>query len=96
MDNLWLKVENIEAKGEMACFEQFLLLSLCFLKAVCCRWGQKASIWGKGLRRYVNNFWLKLDVKSHECKHNIENHTVIIRKTAVFVSKLLEQTQAIH
>ena len=36
-DNLWLKVENIVAKGEIACFEQFLLLSLCFQKAVCCR-----------------------------------------------------------
>ena len=24
------KVENIVAKGEMACFEQFLLLSQCF------------------------------------------------------------------
>ena len=34
MDNLWLKVENIVAKGEIACFEQFLLLSLCFQKAV--------------------------------------------------------------
>ena len=37
MDNLWLKVENIVAKGEIARFEQFLLLSLCFPKAVCCR-----------------------------------------------------------
>ena len=35
MDNLWLKVENIVAKGEIARFEQFLLLSLCFQKAVC-------------------------------------------------------------
>ena len=32
MDNLWLKVENIAAKGEIACFEQYFLLSL-----VCCR-----------------------------------------------------------
>ena len=30
MDNLWLKVENIVAKGEIAQNEQFLLLSLCF------------------------------------------------------------------
>ena len=30
MDNLWLKVEDIVAKGEIA---QFLLLSLCFQKA---------------------------------------------------------------
>ena len=28
MDNLWLKVENIVAKGEIARFEQFLILSL--------------------------------------------------------------------
>ena len=33
MDNLWLKVENIVAKGEIARFEQFLLLWLCFQKA---------------------------------------------------------------
>ena len=32
MDNLGLKVENIVAKREIACFEQFLLLSLCFQK----------------------------------------------------------------
>ena len=37
MDNLWQKVEHIVAKGEIACFVQFLLLSLCFQKAVCCR-----------------------------------------------------------
>ena len=34
MDNLWLKMENIVAKGEIARFEQFLLLSLCFQKDV--------------------------------------------------------------
>ena len=32
MDNLWRKVENIVAKGEIARFVQFLLLSLCFQK----------------------------------------------------------------
>ena len=32
MENLWLKVENMVSKGEIACFEQFLLLSLCFKK----------------------------------------------------------------
>ena len=31
------KMKNIVAKWEIACFEQFLLLSLCFQKAVCCR-----------------------------------------------------------
>ena len=50
MDNTWLKVENIVAKGEIACFEQFLLLSLCHLLQRL----QKASIWGKGLSK--NNF----------------------------------------
>ena len=30
MNNLWLNVESIVAKGEIARFEQFLPLSLCF------------------------------------------------------------------
>ena len=30
IDNLWLKVKSIVAKREIACFEQFLLLSICF------------------------------------------------------------------
>ena len=37
MDNLWQKVENIVANGEIARFEQIILLSLCFLKVVCYR-----------------------------------------------------------
>ena len=37
MDNLLLKVENIVAKREIAHLGQFLLLSLCFQNAVCCR-----------------------------------------------------------
>ena len=48
MDNLWLKVENIVAKGEIARFEQFLLLSLCFQKADCCRGVRKRLYEGKG------------------------------------------------
>ena len=59
MDNLWLKVENIVSKGEIARFEQFLLLSLCFPKAFCCR-HQKASIWGRGLSRQLCSRWLLL------------------------------------
>ena len=47
-DNLWLKVGNIVAKGEIACFEQFLLLSLCFQKAVCCRGVRKRLYVAKG------------------------------------------------
>ena len=52
MDNLWLKVENIVSKGVIAHFEQFLLLSLCFQKALLQR-RQIASIWGKGLHIYI-------------------------------------------
>ena len=51
MDILWLKVENIVAKGEIAYFEQFLLLSLCFQKAVCCR----IVVWGKVLTGIITN-----------------------------------------
>ena len=48
MNNLCWKVENILAKGEMARFEQFLLLSLCFQKAFCCRGVRKRLYEGKG------------------------------------------------
>ena len=49
MDNLWLKVENIVSKGEIARFEQFPFLSLCFQKAVCCRGVRKRLYEGKCL-----------------------------------------------
>ena len=42
------KMENIVAKGEIARSEQFLLLSLCFQKAVCCRGIRKHLYEGKG------------------------------------------------
>ena len=48
MDNLWLKMENIVSKGEIARFEQFLLLSLCFQKAICCRGVRKRLYEKKG------------------------------------------------
>ena len=48
MDNLRLKVENIVAKEEIACFGQFILLSLCFQKAVCRRGVRKRPYDGKG------------------------------------------------
>ena len=48
MDNQRLKLENIVAKGEIARFEQFLLLSLCFQKAVCYRGVRKRLYEGKG------------------------------------------------
>ena len=51
MDNLWLKAENIVSKGEIAHFEQFLLLSLCFQKAVCCRGVRKHLYGGKSYQR---------------------------------------------
>ena len=48
-DNLWLKVENIASKGEIARFEQFLLFTI-FSKSRLLQRRQKASIWGKGLK----------------------------------------------
>ena len=44
-------MENIVAKGEIACFEQFLLLALCFPKAVCCRGVRKPLYEEKGLMK---------------------------------------------
>ena len=41
------KVENIVAKGEIARFEQFLLLSQCFKSCLLQR--HRASVCGKGL-----------------------------------------------
>ena len=49
---LWLKVENIVVKGEIARFEQFLLLSLCFQKGCLLQRRQKGSIWGKGINAF--------------------------------------------
>ena len=55
MDNLhkwtcdyWNKVENNVAKGEIARFEQFLLLQHCFQNSSATE-AQKASVCGKGL-----------------------------------------------
>ena len=42
------KNENIVAKGEIDCFEQFLILSHCFIKVVCCRGVRKCLYEGKG------------------------------------------------
>ena len=64
MDNLWLKAENIVAKGEIARFEQFLYLSLCFQKTVCCRGVRNLSVymrerltmWQKRKLFKTNNF----------------------------------------
>ena len=46
MDNLWLKVENIVAKGEIA---RFVTL---FSKSCLLQKHQKTSIWGKGLNKF--------------------------------------------
>ena len=46
---LLIRVENIVSKGEIPCFEQFLLLSQCFQKLSATE-AQKASICGKGLK----------------------------------------------
>ena len=50
MDNLWQKVEHIVAKAR---FVQFLLLSLCFQKTVCCRGVKKRLYEGKGLKEIL-------------------------------------------
>ena len=44
--------ENIVAKGEIARFEQFLLSSLCFQKAVCCKGARKRRYEGKRLNEF--------------------------------------------
>ena len=63
MDNLWQKVENIVAKGEIARFEPFLLLSLCVQRAVCCRGVRK--------RLYEGRFKLHKSINQHrEEPHN--------------------------
>ena len=49
--------KKIVAKGEIACFEQFHLLSLCFQKAICCR----------GVRKRLSMFQ-KLQMHGHEAK----------------------------
>ena len=42
------RVENIVVKGEIVCFEQFLLLPQCFQKVICCRGARKRLYSGKG------------------------------------------------
>ena len=48
--NILSKNSNIVVKGEIARFEQFPLLSLCFQKAVCCRDVRKRLYEGKSLQ----------------------------------------------
>ena len=50
MDNLSLKVENVVAKGEIARFEQFLLLSLCLKKLSAAKMSESVY-----MREMVNN-----------------------------------------
>ena len=59
-------MENIVAKREIACFEQFLLWSLCFQKVVCCRGVRKRLYVGKGKGPF--NILLAYD------GHRIEKH----------------------
>ena len=49
-------MKNIVAKGEIARFEQFLLFSLCFSKAVCCRVVRTRLYEGKGQYIYHITF----------------------------------------
>ena len=43
------KVENIVAKGETACYEQFLLLPQCFQKSSAAEASESVSVCGNGL-----------------------------------------------
>ena len=74
MDNLWQKVENIVEKGEIARFVQFLLLSLCFQKAVCLTlstlirqfcsrrlWTYFVQKWKISIIEWIYNLWLKVE-----------------------------------
>ena len=58
MDNLWLKVEHIVAKGEIGRLEQFLLLSLFLKKSRLLQRRQKAPIWGNGLINTITTGYL--------------------------------------
>ena len=49
MDYLWLKVENIVAKGKIARFWAISSFVTMFSKSCLLQRRQKASIWGKGL-----------------------------------------------
>ena len=47
--NIWLKVENIVAKGEIACFWAISSFVTMFSKSCLLQRRQKASIWGNGV-----------------------------------------------
>ena len=44
------KVENIVAKEEIACFEQFLLLSQCFQKSSCAKASKSIYMWERDMQ----------------------------------------------
>ena len=71
MDNIWQKVENIVAKGEICTFCTISSFVTMFSKSCLLQRRQKASIWGKGLKsgklvlfwhcyKNLTLFWLKL------------------------------------
>ena len=53
------------AKGEISRFEQFLPLSLCFQKAVCCRGVRKRRYDGKGENGHHGEEEKEVDYKQH-------------------------------
>ena len=63
-------MKNIVSKGEIACFEQFLLLSLCFQKAVCCGGVSKRLYEGKDNRDFL--FFAKICSKSSAAELSYE------------------------
>ena len=56
------------SKGEIPRFEQFLLLSLCFQTAVCCRGVRKRLYQGKGYKR-PGKYIVENDVAKVEITH---------------------------
>ena len=91
MDNLWLKVENIVVKWEIARFVQFLLLSL-FSKSLLLRRRPKAFIWGEGLRISRQNYEI-YSVNEISYWHKVLKSLLQIWQNKVFSSCLLPMCQ---
>ena len=71
MDNLWQKVENIVAKGEMLVLSNFFLCHYVFEKSS----AAEASIWAKGLIKGTmrkvkleSYFWKKCSIYLYKYK----------------------------
>ena len=65
------------AKGEIARFEQFLLLSLCFSKSCLLQRRQKASIIGKGLTKSVPEVESFINNTTLRCIDDIKKRVIM-------------------